>query len=181
MKVRCIVCGESYDVERDHGQVIEIDEASHYICRRDWPGFNAGAELQKRVQEAQQVAHGQENAGKREEARRALAAFDRTPRDIVTALDQYVIGQDRAKRIVAVGVYDHHRMHQADIEHADAGTTAEVELEKTNMLLIGPSGSGKTLMARTLARSLGVPFASADATRAGSSTEARGTKTPPSG
>ena len=164
MKARCIVCGESYDVERDHGQVIEIDEASHYVCRRDWPGFNAGAELQKRVQEAQQVAHGEENAGKREEARAALAAFDQTPRDIVTALDQYVIGQDRAKRIVAVGVYDHHRMHQADIEHADAGTVAEVELEKTNMLLIGPSGSGKTLLARTLARSLGVPFASADAT-----------------
>ena len=50
------------------------------------------------------------------------------------------------------------------MEHAEAGTTAEVELEKTNMLLIGPSGSGKTLMARTLARSLGVPFATADAT-----------------
>ena len=93
-----------------------------------------------------------------------LAAFDKTPRDIVTSLDQYVIGQERAKRVMAVGVYDHHRMHQDDLEHAEAGTTAEVELEKTNMLMIGPSGSGKTLMARTLARTLGVPFASADAT-----------------
>ncbi len=164
MKAKCIVCGDAYDIERDHGQVIEIDEAKHYVCRRDWPGFNAGAELQKRMQEAQGAAQGQENEGRREEARRVLAAFDQTPRDIVTALDQYVIGQERAKQIVAVGVYDHHRMHQSDIEHAEAGTTADVELEKTNMLMIGPSGSGKTLMARTLARSLGVPFASADAT-----------------
>ncbi|MBV9852703.1 MAG: ATP-dependent Clp protease ATP-binding subunit ClpX [Armatimonadetes bacterium] len=164
MKAPCIVCGEAYDVERDQGQVIEIDEAAHYVCRRDWPGFNAGAELQKRMMEAQGLAQDRANAGRREEARRALAAFDKTPRDIVAALDEYVIGQERAKQVVAVGVYDHHRMHQGDIEYAEAGTTPEVELEKTNMLLIGPSGSGKTLMARTLARSLGVPFASADAT-----------------
>ena len=164
MKAQCIVCGESFDIERDKGQVIEIDEASHYVCRRDWPGFNAGAELQKRMQEAQGLAQDRANAGRREQSRSNLAAFDKTPRDIVTALDQYVIGQERAKQIVAVGVYDHHRMHQGDAEHAEAGTTPEVELEKTNMLMIGPSGSGKTLMARTLARSLGVPFASADAT-----------------
>ena len=164
MKAPCIVCGETYDVERDKGQVIEIDEAAHYVCRRDWPGFNAGAELQKRMQEAQGQAQEQANAGRREEARRVLAAFNKTPRDIVAALDQYVIGQERAKQIVAVGVYDHHRMHQGDMEHAEAGTAPEVELEKTNMLMIGPSGSGKTLMARTLARTLGVPFASADAT-----------------
>lgn len=164
MKARCIVCGQTFEVERDQGQVIEIDDASHYVCRRDWPGFNAGAELQKRVQEAQGLVHEQANAGRREESRRTLAAFDKTPRDIVAALDEYVIGQERAKRVVAVGVYDHHRMHQGDIQHTDAGTSPDVELEKTNMLLIGPSGSGKTLMARTLARSLGVPFASADAT-----------------
>ena len=63
MKAQCIVCGQTFDVERDQGQVIEIDEAPHYVCRRDWPGFNAGAELQKRMQEAQGLAQAQDNAG----------------------------------------------------------------------------------------------------------------------
>ncbi len=164
MKARCIVCGENYDAARDQGQVIEIDEASHYVCRKDWPGFNAGAELQKRMMEAQEGVREGAKADRSAQARQALSEFDKNPRQIVTALDEYVIGQERAKQTVAVGVYDHHRIHQGDIAHTEAGTTADVELEKANILLIGPSGSGKTLMAKTLARSLGVPFATADAT-----------------
>jgi ATP-dependent Clp protease ATP-binding subunit ClpX len=164
LKARCIVCGEVYDVARDQGQAIEIDETSHYVCRRDWPGFNAGAELQKRMQEAQQGTRQRANSDRSAEARQALTDFDKNPREIVAALDEYVIGQERAKQTLAVGVYDHHRIHQGDIAHAEAGTAADVELEKANILLIGPSGSGKTLMAKTLARSLGVPFATADAT-----------------
>ncbi len=164
MKARCIVCGENYDVARDQGQVIEIDEASHYVCRKDWPGFNAGAELQKRMMEAQEGVRDGAKADRSAQARQALSDFDKNPRQIVAALDEYVIGQERAKETVAVGVYDHHRIHQGDIAHTEAGTTADVELEKANILLIGPSGSGKTLMAKTLARSLGVPFATADAT-----------------
>ena len=93
-----------------------------------------------------------------------LHAFNQSPREIVARLDEYVIGQERAKRDVAVGLYDHHRIHQDDLAQSEAGTKAEVELEKANIMLVGPSGSGKTLLAKTLARSLGVPFASADAT-----------------
>ena len=164
MKATCMVCNSPYDVERDGGQVIEIDGAGHYICKRDWPGFTAGVDLQKRVQETQESAHSEQNETKRADARQALTDFDSTPREIVAKLDEYVIGQERAKRDVAVGLYDHHRIHQGDMAHQAAGTTAEVELEKANIMLVGPSGSGKTLLARTLARSLGVPFASADAT-----------------
>ena len=164
MKATCMVCTTPYDVERDGGQVIEIDGAGHYICKRDWPGFTAGVDLQKRVQETQDSAHSEQNETKRADARQALTDFDSTPREIVAKLDEYVIGQERAKRDVAVGLYDHHRIHQGDMEHQAAGTTADVELEKANIMLVGPSGSGKTLLARTLDRSLGVPFASADAT-----------------
>ncbi len=159
-----MVCGDAHDVERDGGQVIEIDGAAHYVCKRDWPGFNAGVDLQKRVQEAQEAVHTEQNDIKRAEARQALTDFNYSPREIVAKLNEYVIGQERAKRDIAVGLYDHHRIHQGDMEHQSAGTKAEVELEKANIMLVGPSGSGKTLLARTLARSLGVPFASADAT-----------------
>lgn len=162
MKAQCMVCGDKFDVERDGGQVIEIDAAAHYVCKRDWPGFNAGVTLQKRVQDAEQFIQGEQNSEKAAEGRRALAEFRKTPRDIVAALDEYVIGQERAKREVAVGLYDHHRIHQDDL--GEEVFEADVELEKSNILLVGPSGSGKTLLAKTLARSLGVPFASADAT-----------------
>lgn len=164
MKAKCMVCEDNYEIERDRGQVIEIDGAGHYICHRDWPGFTAGVDLQKKVQEAEEGAHTEQNETKRAEARASLVAFDQSPRQIVARLDEYVIGQERAKRDVAVGLYDHHRIHQDDLAQSEAGTKAEVELEKANIVLVGPSGSGKTLLAKTLARSLGVPFASADAT-----------------
>ncbi len=159
-----MVCEDNYEIERDRGQVIEIDGSGHYICHRDWPGFTAGVDLQKKVQEAEEGVQGQQNETKRAEARASLVAFDQTPRQIVARLDEYVIGQERAKRDVAVGLYDHHRIHQDDLAQSEAGTKADVELEKANIMLVGPSGSGKTLLAKTLARSLGVPFASADAT-----------------
>ncbi len=164
MKAKCMVCEDNYEIERDRGQVIEIDGSGHYICHRDWPGFTAGVDLQKKVQEAEEGTHTEQNESKRAEARASLVAFDQSPRQIVARLDEYVIGQERAKRDVAVGLYDHHRIHQDDLAQSEAGTKAEVELEKANIMLVGPSGSGKTLLAKTLARSLGVPFASADAT-----------------
>ncbi len=82
-----------------------------------------------------------------------------TPREITEHLNQYVIGQDRTKKILSVAVHNHYKrlMATADIDN-------EVEIEKSNILLIGPTGSGKTLMARTLARLLQVPFAIGDAT-----------------
>ena len=82
-----------------------------------------------------------------------------TPREIAALLDQYVIGQDQAKRILAVAVYNHYKR----LRHS-ARTSDDVELAKSNILLIGPTGSGKTLLAQTLARMLNVPFVMADAT-----------------
>jgi ATP-dependent Clp protease ATP-binding subunit ClpX len=81
-----------------------------------------------------------------------------TPREITSELDQYVIGQDRAKRVLSVAVYNHYQRVNS------GGTIADVELDKSNVLLIGPTGSGKTLLAQTLARMLDVPFCIADAT-----------------
>jgi len=81
-----------------------------------------------------------------------------TPREIRQILDQYVIGQDPAKRILSVAVYNHYKR----LKHLSKND--EVELAKSNILLIGPTGSGKTLLAQTLARLLNVPFVIADAT-----------------
>ena len=80
------------------------------------------------------------------------------PREIKEALDEYVIGQDRAKKALAVAVYNHYKR----VSHLDDGD--DVEIQKSNILLIGPTGSGKTHLAQTLAKSLNVPFAIADAT-----------------
>ncbi|WP_322628781.1 ATP-dependent Clp protease ATP-binding subunit ClpX [Halothiobacillus sp.] len=90
-----------------------------------------------------------------------------TPKELVAALDEYVIGQDPAKRALAVAVYNHYKRLNLFGEGRAKKTDTEaekVELSKSNILLIGPTGSGKTLLAQTLARVLDVPFAIADAT-----------------
>ena len=82
-----------------------------------------------------------------------------TPAEIKECLDQYVIGQDDAKRYMSVAVYNHYKR----LLHA-SGEASEVELDKSNILLVGPTGTGKTLMARTIAKLLNVPFTIVDAT-----------------
>jgi ATP-dependent Clp protease ATP-binding subunit ClpX len=83
-----------------------------------------------------------------------------TPSEIKANLDNYVIGQETAKRSLSVAVYNHYKR----LRHKDKAKKDEVELTKSNILLIGPTGSGKTLLAQTLARMLDVPFVMADAT-----------------
>ncbi|MER3438416.1 MAG: ATP-dependent Clp protease ATP-binding subunit ClpX, partial [Chloroflexota bacterium] len=92
---------------------------------------------------------------------RAQPALTRipTPRKLYEQLNQYVIGQDRAKKILSVAVYNHYKRINAGLESDD-----DVELQKSNILLVGPTGCGKTLLAQTLAKLLDVPFSIADAT-----------------
>lgn len=84
----------------------------------------------------------------------------KTPKELLAILNEYVIGQETAKRALAVAVYNHYKR----INFTESVENDDVELQKSNILMIGPTGSGKTFLAQTLARSLNVPFAIADAT-----------------
>ena len=134
----CSFCRKSY---RDVGPLVE-GPGDVYIC-------NECIELCQSILDQEQRRRGTPDQ-----------LFNKipTPRSIVEQMDQYVIGQEQAKRVLAVAVHNHYKRLSMGWEGSG------VEVEKSNILLIGPTGSGKTLLARTLARVLNVPFAIGDAT-----------------
>lgn len=106
-----------------------------------------------------QIAHSIINTDKiREEEERRQSVDILTPQQIKSALDEYIIGQDKAKKRISVAVYNHYKRIKL------RKSLSDIEVAKSNILLIGPTGTGKTLMAQTLAKILSVPFAIADAT-----------------
>ncbi len=136
----CSFCGKSeYDVPRLFSGV------NCYICIDC-------------IKTAYGIVNEEEKVNKKRKMRKTRPNKIVTPHEIKDRLDQYVVGQDQAKVALSVAVYNHYKRVFADLPEDD------VEISKSNILLLGPTGSGKTLLAQTLARILDVPFAVADAT-----------------
>lgn len=148
-ELRCSICGR----HKNDVETLIDTHRGFLICDRCIRGMMSAVG-------GSASAHGETASESRSEAAVAdiLSAPIPTPQKLYEHLDNYVIGQQRAKRVLSVAVYNHYKR----LKHK--ATAEGVELQKSNILLVGPTGSGKTLLAQTLARTLNVPFAIADAT-----------------
>ena len=148
-ELRCSICGR----HKNDVETLIDTHRGFLICDRCIRGMMSAVG-------GSASAHGETASDSSSEAAVAdiLSAPIPTPQKLYEHLDNYVIGQQRAKRVLAVAVYNHYKR----LKHK--ATAEGVELQKSNILLVGPTGSGKTLLAQTLARTLNVPFAIADAT-----------------
>ena len=143
MKKACSFCGRS-----DREVKLLITGINGYIC-------------EDCAQQAYQIAQEQGAYAQKKSAQSAPPSLQRVPKpkEIKEYLDQYIIGQDEAKRFLSVAVYNHYKRLQQTKDDDDG-----VEIEKSNIILVGPTGTGKTLLARTIAKLLDVPFTIVDAT-----------------
>ena len=141
-KIRCSFCGKSEDQVRK----LIAGPGDVYICDEC---INVCSEIVE------------EELGEEEELQMESDIHLMKPREIKAFLDQYVIGQDEAKKTLSVAVYNHYKRI---LSNERTNNDDEVELQKSNILMLGPTGSGKTYLAQTLAKMLNVPFAIADAT-----------------
>ena len=163
-QARCIFCGKTADqvkgmIQSPDGACICnecIEVCSDVLSRGDSAGSSRGKASSRPCATNPQGA-GEASSGAT--ASQVLESLP-TPRQIHEALSEHVVGQDNAKRALAVAVYNHYKR----ISMGEDAQTGDVELSKSNIMLLGPTGSGKTLLAQTLARTLQVPFAIADAT-----------------
>lgn len=148
-ELRCSICGR----HKNDVETLIDTHRGFLICDRCIRGLMSAVG-------GSASAHGETASESSSEAAVAdiLSAPIPTPQKLYEHLDNYVIGQQRAKRVLSVAVYNHYKR----LKHK--ATAEGVELQKSNILLVGPTGSGKTLLAQTLARTLNVPFAIADAT-----------------